>query len=190
MDIIGKDHDLCLEKIQKRITVEHIQIKGMEENVSTLKENLNNSTFDEYIKAQTNLRNEKNKCHPGFTIAFDNIDLHLERRNMTLKAQNKDVHWVNHIMIQNRVSGNHLSHKGQRAELLDIPNIVFFPSVEDQRKQRWNYIVLVSRILVDHFSVFSSFKDACIRHIPHKYSTQMSNKSSKVNIIFFLDYHC
>ena len=186
MDIIGKDHDLWLLNTQERIASEQTQLKKMQLNISELKENLNHSTFDEYIKACSNMRKEKTKCHPGFIVAFDNIDLHMERRNMTLKAQNRDIHWVNHEVVENRVSANHLSNEGPKADLLNVPNIKFFPSIEDQRKQRFNYIVLVSRILVDHFSAFAPLKDACIRHIPHKYSTEMSKKSNKVNCELFL----
>ena len=45
-----------------------------------------------------------------------------------------------------------------------------------------NYVILVSRILVDYFDSFSVFKDVCVRHVPHKYSQEMSVKSRKVKL--------
>jgi hypothetical protein len=147
-----------------------VQSKHQQESVSS---NL--------TKATTELKDVQRKCHPGFSIAFDNIDFHLKRRNMTMTSQNRDIHWVNHVMIENRVSGNHLSSKGPKADIHDIPNIVFLPSVVDQRQQRLNYTVLVSRILSDYFDAFAEFKDVCVKHIPHKYSKEMSEKSDKVS---------
>ena len=106
----------------------------------------------------------------------------MKQTDMTLVNQNKDVHWVNHKMVKNRVSGNKLSWHGQTKKLVDVPNII---SANNQRspKQRQNYIVLVSRILVDYFDSFSPLKDVCIRHIGHKYSKEMSQKSKQVTYI-------
>lgn len=133
------------------------------------------------IDASNALRKKILQNHPGFIVTFDNIDMHLNRRNMTMTQQNKDVHWINHEMIENRVSGNHLPSEGQSAEILDVPNANFFPSVDDQRKQRDSYLVLVSCILVDYCDCFSIFKKVCIGHIPHKYTKEMSTPSNKVN---------
>ncbi|CAB4019750.1 Hypothetical predicted protein, partial [Paramuricea clavata] len=73
-----------------------------------------------------------------------------------------------------------------KADIYDIPNIIFLSSVVDQRQQRLNYTVLVSRILSDYFDAFAEFKDVCVKHIPHKYSKEMSEKSDKtpLGIIF------
>lgn len=115
------------------------------------------------INARKELTELQKSCHP----AFDNIDFSLSRRNMSMSEQNRDVHWVNHSLVRNRVSGNHLLTAREK-DLLDIPSIQFFPSVEDQRWQRMNYIIFVSRILVDYFDSFNLFKDVCVCHIPHK----------------------
>lgn len=49
-----------------------------------------------------------------------------------MSEQNRDVHWVNHGMVENRVSGLLTTRE---KDILDIPNIQFLPSVEDQRRQ-------------------------------------------------------
>ena len=159
LDMIGKDQDKRLHDVRAKIVTEQ----------------------QEAEKIQMSDLNEKLlKCHPGFVVAFDNIDLHIARRNMTLAFQNSDVHWVNHTMVKNIVSGNHLSSEGQKADFMEMPNIFIFPSIDDQRRQHFNYINRVSRIIVNHFSAFENLKDACIRHIPFKYSNEMSKKSLKV----------
>lgn len=138
------------------------------------------------MKANESLKEHESNCHPGFTIAFDNIDLEIERKNMTMAKQNRDIHWVNHQMFFNRVSGNSLSKQAPQAPLFlqTVSNMTFLPSANDQLKQRSNYIVLISRMLVEYFNAFQPFKDVCIQHIPHKYSKEMSEKSVKVNKLF------
>ena len=118
--------------------------------------------------------------HPRFSVVFDNIDLEIHRRNMTMANQNKDIHWINHKMSQNRVSGNTLSKQSPKKNLVDVSNMAFLPSAKDQFKQRYNYTVLVSRMLVEYFKAFVPLKDVCIQHIPHKYTKEMSQPSVKV----------
>lgn len=106
------------------------------------------------------MREHQKNFYPGYVIAFDNIDIHVKCRHMSLQAQNMDVHWVNHIMFENRVSGNCLSTNSRNpADIQSIFNINFFLSIENQKQQRLNYIILVSRIMVEHFDAFSIFKD-------------------------------
>lgn len=186
METVGELHDLPLQETKKRIVKEHKEAQEAVNQIEILKEQLSESheqnpqLKSQCIDATNALRKKILENHPGFIVAFDNIDMHLNRRNMTMTDQNKDVHWVNHEMVENRVSGNHLPSEGQCAEILDVPNAQFCPSVDDQRKQRYSYLVLVSRILVDYFDSFSIFKSVCIRHIPHKYTKEMSSPSNKV----------
>ena len=93
--------------------------------------------------------------------------------------QNLDIHWVNHHCTFNRVHGNHLStHPGPGVH--KVPNISLLPSLYEQKMQRQDLIVLVYRILVQHFSALSFLESVCIRHILHKYVKEMSMKSEQV----------
>ena len=147
------------------------------------------SCIESILKAHRELEDLKKVSHPGFIIAFDNIDIQLQRKSMTLDAQNRNFHWVNHKMVSNRVSGCLLPSNGPKAELLEIPNLKFFPSIEDHQQQRMNYATLVSRMLVQHFDVFEPLKNACVQHIPHKHTKEMSQKSSKVHLLCLMLYH-
>ena len=119
------------------------------------------------MKANEALKDHQISCHPGFTFAFDNIDLEIQRKNMTMTMQNHDFHWVNHLMFLNSVSGNPLPNQAPQQDLLTVSNMTFLPSANDQLKQRFNYIVLVSRLLVQYFDAFQPLKDACVQHTPH-----------------------
>ena len=121
--------------------------------------------------------------HPGFVISFDNLDFQLQRKSMSMQSQNRDYHWINHQMIENRVSGAHLNSQGPKANLQEVSNIRFLPKLEDHQRQRSNYIILAARILVDYFDALAPLKDVCIYHIPHKYTMEMAQKSKKVCLI-------
>jgi len=83
-------------------------------------------------------------------------------------------------MVENRISGAHLDSQRPKANLQEVSNLKFIPSVEDQQRQRTNYIILASRIMVNYFKALEPLKEVCIQHIPHKYTKEMSQKSKKV----------
>ena len=126
------------------------------------------------------LANEHDKIRVSIDVDV-NIDGNLNRRHMTMENQNLDFHWVNHKIVINRVSGNKLDMSPRN--VLNISNIKLLPTVQDQKRQRQNYIVLVARMLVEHLECFSAFKDVCVSHIPHKYSKEMAGKSESVSTI-------
>ncbi|CAB4011105.1 Hypothetical predicted protein, partial [Paramuricea clavata] len=146
---------------------------------------------DELLKtAKQNLEDtfqEENgsSVHPGYTIPFDNVDVRIERRQMTKTSQNMDCHWVNHLYVENRISGSHLpTHCNKSIDSLE--NIDLLVSAEDEKKQRFDFAILVSRFLVEYFEHFEFLKQVCVLHIQHRYSKEMAKKSVKapLGIIF------
>ena len=67
----------------------------------------NNS--EEAATAKKMLVKVKESAHPGFAVIFDNIDLEIKTKNVTMSNQKTSHHWpwVNHKMVIkiNRVSG-------------------------------------------------------------------------------------
>lgn len=102
---------------------------------------------------------EKSK-HPGFVISFDNLDIQLQRKNMSMESQNQDYHWVNHQILENRMSGAHLRSKGPNANLEEVSNLKFLPTLDAQQQQRSNYIILTAWILVNYFDALAPLKYA------------------------------
>ena len=136
----------------------------------------NNS--EEAAAAKKMLVKVEESAHPGFAVIFDNIDLEIKTKNMTMSNQKTSHHWVNHKMVINRVSGMNTLKKSP-PDLQDVPNQSFMPTIPEMQSQRLDYIV--SRMLVEYFAALSPFKDVVTQHIPHKYSKEMSKKSTKVN---------
>ncbi|XP_022791377.1 uncharacterized protein LOC111330730 [Stylophora pistillata] len=174
LDQMGEDHDIQLQNAKKEITKANVHLELLLD-----KKSASTSFLDRANIAKENEKHQESSP-PGFVVSFDNIDLNLHRRNMTATKQNRDYHWVNHKMIENRVSGNHLDSKKAKSDILVVQNLKFLPTIADNEKQRMDYIVLTSRILTDYFEQLAPLKDVCINHIPHRYSKEMSSKSSKV----------
>ena len=86
----------------------------------------------------------------GRKIVFDNFDCKQHVHSMTEHHQNIDIHWVTHMAVENRVSGNHLSSvKPSPENLLQIENGLCLPSGHEHHLQRENYISLTERALVE-----------------------------------------
>ena len=180
MDKLGEDYDVKLKEAKEVITQQNKQIKEAEVKCKNLLQQNSKHLPHELKSAHQELHSLEVSAHPGFVTSFDNLDVSLKRRNMTVEQQNQDYHWVNHNMVENRISGVSMATSAPKKQLLDVENVRFLPSLEDQRSQKMNYIVLCSRVLISYFNVLEPLSDACIQHIPHKYSQEMSQKTNKV----------
>lgn len=105
MDALGENFDKPLKSAQKMIEAQSIK---KAELLANIKENIHSSEKVEELKEE--LESHLKSSHEGLVVGFDNTDMHLQRRNMTSTNQNTDIHWVNHNMFLNRVSGNLLPH--------------------------------------------------------------------------------
>ena len=186
LDKLGGNHDAILLKARERISQENCELNEIKEKIKELltTHETHQTCTPECHQELASIRKEeyefKKSTYPGFVISFDNLDFQLQRKSMTMQSQDRDFHWVNHQMVENRVSGALLDSKQPKANLQELSNLKFLPTIEDQQKQRSNYIILTSRILVQYFDALEPLKEACIYHIPHKYTKEMSQNSNKV----------
>ena len=105
---------------------------------------------------------------------LDNIDLRIATRDMTSDRQNKDIHWVNHSAIKNRVTLG--SRKREQLELSQLDNCQLLPSAADHETLRRDFTYLVSRVLVEHLPCLDSLQSVCVKHIPHQFSKEWQRK--------------
>ena len=116
----------------------------------------------------------------GRKLVFDNFDFKQQVHAMTEEHQNVDVHWVTHMAVENRVSGNHLSDKKPDVDgLLQMENGQCLPSRRDHHLQRENYITLTERAITE-IPCLAFLKPVVCKHIPHQYSKEMREKSEMV----------
>ena len=152
MDVLGENHYLALNEANSRIAseIDAVMTEEQQHASSGTCRQAPSDLFTSCSVCQT-IKASKVKLHPIFIVAFDNIDIRQERRQMTLSAQNQDIHSVNHEIIQNKVSENSLDAQHPKANHQDVPNITFLPDANDQSRQRLNYVILDSRVLVTYF---------------------------------------
>ena len=122
----------------------------------------------------------KHALSAGSHYVIDNFDMFQKVRDMSEDRQNKDIRWVNHNKIVNRVSANHLANDGPICDLDDVDNSKLIPCVSDNISQRREYITLVERIVVSSIPYLSFCTDIVSQHIPHKHSKESAIKSDKV----------
>ena len=105
---------------------------------------------------------------------------------MTEDNQNIDLHHTAKMAVVSRVCGDHLSDEKPFIPLSELTHGEFVCSGVDHMKQRLNYMTLVGRIITSNLDCLEDFSSEVIKHIPHDYSKEMSQKSE--NVIVFV--HC
>ena len=127
-----------------------------------------------------NLETDTYHLSSGYKFPFDNFDLYQKVRDMTEDNQNRDIHWVNHNAVRNRVSGNHLPDDVYGFDIAKLDNEKLLPNCMDHVLQRSNYIEIVERIITEEIPYLTQFSDVVRQHILHPNSKEMVKKTEKV----------
>jgi hypothetical protein len=130
-------------------------------------------------QCEKNLEKARLERPPSYSIVLDNIDIMVHSADITSDNQNKDYHWCNHNAVLDRINPIEDDCKPKQS-LSDTPNITFVPSLKEQFEIINDLVIMVARVLVEHFKEFQSFKNVVPKHIKHKYWEEMKKKSEKV----------
>ncbi len=150
------------------------------ENLSIVASTVESST-EPLIRNDTVLKTDSQNL--GWKIAFDNLDIFQRVRHMREDNQNKDHHWINHIKVTNRVSGDHLSDdKPICNSVMELDNIKIIPTYPQHISQRGDYVLIIERILTEEIPCLAFCRNVVTMHIPHCHSSELSKKSEKVCI--------
>ena len=90
------------------------------------------------------------------------------------------VHMYSMLVGRSRTPAIELPRTGQVAPLMSIPSDFFLPTVADVQCVKSNLVTIVSCILTRYIHDLSPLSKSIPKHILHKYSTQMSQKSEVV----------
>lgn len=118
-----------------------------------------------------------------FKIWGDNVDKQQNVRDLQADHKGDMLHWFSVLVAQSRTQAIELPHVGQLSKLAEIPSEFFLPTCADVTKVKANLVILVSRVLTQHFSTLTPFAKVVTKHIKHIYSQEMSKKSD----VFVLD---
>lgn len=120
---------------------------------------------------------------PYYILQGNNYDTTVHARDMCMDNQNKYLHYFNTYAAKDRPDFYKLDsdHKASSNDIKASPVSTFLPTMEDCKKVRQNYIVLVARVLVDHLTFLQPLKKCVPCHMLHRYSSEMSKTSEIVS---------
>ena len=119
-------------------------------------------------------------CRTLFQVTGDNVDLEIKTKFMTLDRRNKSLHWFNIMATDERVVPPYiLQTVGPRCSILSVPDSEFFPAVVDYQHLRSDFVILVSRVVVQNLAAFAPFSKFVVNHIDHEHSVEASQKSQR-----------
>ena len=120
-----------------------------------------------------------------YQIIFDNLDFFVNVRHMTSEKRHKSTHWVNTLLVHDRILSNGLCESKPMKSVYELYNADFVPNLAHHKQLLEAVIPLFTRALVDNLPAFSSFQNVVVRHLPHKYSkiTQQASEQVSTDII-------
>ena len=126
------------------------------------------------------------QCHnqshvPIYLIVGDNLNKTINPRYMTFEHQCQSLHYFHSYAVLDRVNCADLSSDVPVGDVKSLSFAAFLPTPEDCSVIRYNYSVLLGRVLVEKLSFFKKFRDCIPKHIIHEHSLEMKKKSTVVS---------
>lgn len=106
----------------------------------------------------------------------------------SVDRQTESLHFFHSYAVKDRVNLSNFSDNppSNTPKPEDVISTVL-PTEEDDAIIHDEFSILVARILCSHITYFKdTFADIVDRHIQHKYSQEMSQKSEVVSIVFIV----
>lgn len=113
----------------------------------------------------------------------DNIDFEIHARMQSKDHSNQSVHWTHQYAVKDRVIDRMLETRHRQKAVCDIQLTELLPDENTCARLQKRWAVLVSRVVTSYLTEFKFLQREVVRHIPHQYSHQMSQKSDIVCII-------
>ena len=157
-----------------------VEVTAMQEEMEYGREQI---VGQEFVASKVTVE-EMEREVPTFKLCGNNIDKSVKRRYMRCDKGNHSLHYFHSYAALDRIDLSGLSDEILPGCLPDPQKIAsaLLPSVLDDTILKQNFSVLISRILARHFSFFTfTFDDAVRWHTKHKFSNEMSKKSTTVS---------
>lgn len=136
--------------------------------------------MDEVSKLHTVPIKEWIKDNSVFKFWGDNVDKQRHVRDYRSDHQGEMLHMYSILVGRSRTPAPQLPHMGHLLELKDIPPDFFLPQRRDVLAMKSNLVILVSRILIQYIPALAFLTGVVPKHILHRYSKKMSEKSEVV----------
>jgi hypothetical protein len=114
---------------------------------------------------------------------FENFDFRILTNIVISGYKNSDMHWICQYITFDRVPSSHLDDtKRLVTDLTKLENKEYLLSKNELEKMWHEYIVLVSRVLLEFFPCLKVIKNVVPPHIEHRFSKEMAEKSEIINM--------
>lgn len=116
-------------------------------------------------------------------VTFDNFDFKILANVILKNHRNSDFHWITHYLTFDRISSAGLDDtKPLVNDINTFSNSSYLLHKDELQHFRKEFIVLVSRVLVEFFPCLSSLQSLIPEHIKHRFSAEMAKKSVIINL--------
>ena len=116
-------------------------------------------------------------------VTFDNFDFKVLANIVLKNHRNSDFHWITHYLTFDRVPSAGLDDtKPLVADITTFSNSNYLLCKDELHLLRKEFIVLVSRVLVEFFPCLNPLKSILPEHIHHRFSTEMAKKSIIISL--------
>ena len=119
----------------------------------------------------------------GFKVVGDNIDKTVRPRHETMKHHSQSLHYFHSYAVRDRVDLSLFSDEPTQVDMHAYVPELLLPSQEDLQHMLQNFTVLITRVLVGYMPCFEKFSDKIVKHIPHKFTSEITKKSHVVNFV-------
>lgn len=110
-------------------------------------------------------------------LVGDNIYYEIHARVQSQQHRNCSMHWTHQFAVPDRVQDPQLDSFSSQKPVSEIQ----FADNDVMANLVRNWSVIVSRVITNYLLPFHQFSDVVVRHIPHEYSREMSQKSDSVS---------
>ena len=118
----------------------------------------------------------------SFKIVGDNLDKHVQPRDMRSDYQARSLHFFHSYAVQDRIQSESYS---ESIPPIDPANVNFsdlLPTSTDDTVLKRNMAIMVARILKKHMPFFAKYGSGIEKHISHAKYADMSQKSKVVSL--------
>lgn len=117
-----------------------------------------------------------------FRIVGNNTDYEIHARFQSQQHKNSSIHWTHQFAVLDRVQDPQLVNQGSQKLVSEIQLGELLPDNDVQALFIRKWAVIVSRVITKYLPAFQQFQNVVVRHIPHQYSKDMSQKSNCVSL--------
>jgi len=114
-------------------------------------------------------------------LVGDNIDYEIHARVQSQQHCNRSIHWTHQFAVLDRVQNPQLDRFSSQKPVSEIQLAELLPDNDVMANLVRNRSVIVSWVITKYLQPFRQLRDVVVRHMPHEYSKEMSQKSDSVS---------